>query len=213
MGEGTEAAGKPKRRLGLGVALLVSAGVAICSLILLAAIIGIANGHWSALFSDSGILTDLVIPSVIFLVVLAVTWRKGGWLRVRETYGLKAGYLDVRYRHYEDAIRSESWTRTKASQAAAADPGSAKSEKLAKGAQDASADLRQRRQQLRDLKQDLCAAFPDDAGLAKRLDAEFPVPDEPSTAEAPKTVPEAPKTVPEVANAAPEVSQAPPQAP
>jgi hypothetical protein len=195
MSEGAEAARKPKRRLGLGVALLVSASVAICSLILLAVIIGIANGRWSALFSDSGILTDLVIPSVIFLVVLAVTWRKGGWLRIRETYGLKAGYLDVRYRHYEDAVRSESWAQTKASRAEAADPGSAKSEKLAKGARDATADLRQRRQELRDLKQDLCDAFPDDAGLAKRLDAEFPVPDEPSTPEAPKAVPEAPQAL------------------
>jgi hypothetical protein len=195
MSEGTEPAGKPKRRLGLGVALLVAAGVAICSLILLAVIIGIANGHWSALFSDSGILTDLVIPSVVFLVVLAVTWRKGGWLRVREAYGLKAGYLDVRYRHYEDAIRSESWARTKASRAEAADPGSAKSEKLAESAREATADLRQRRQQLRDLKQDLCDAFPDDAGLAKRLDAEFPVPDEPSMPEVSQAAPEAPKAL------------------
>lgn len=84
-----------------------------------------------------------------------------------------------RYGHYEDAVSNTSWAEARAREAEASEPGSDKARELAKKAQEAKADFRLRRQELRKLKQDLCDTFPEDKEFAKRLDEEFPVTAEP----------------------------------
>jgi hypothetical protein len=174
-----KAARKPGRGTSIQVAVFLAICVAVCCLILLAAIFGIAQGRWSALFSDPGNFTDFIIPSVAFLVTLVIVWRKGGWLGVKEGLSLKTGYLATRYGHYKDAVKKASWAESDARRAEKSDPGSDKAKKLSEKAQEAKADLQLRRAELRRLKQDLCDTFAEDKGLAEQLDDEFPVPAEP----------------------------------
>jgi len=179
MSERPKVARKPGRSTSIQVAILLAISAALSCLLLLALIFGIAKGRWSALFSDPGNFTDIIIPSIVFLVTLVVAWRKGGWRGVKERYSFKTGYLATRYGHYEDAVNNTSRAEARARQAEASEPGSDKARKLAKKAQEAKARLQLRRQELRKLKQDLCDTFPEDKEFAKRLDEDFPVPAEP----------------------------------
>ena len=46
--------------------------------------------------------------------MLAATWRKGGWIRVKEKYGLKEDEIALRHRHYHEAVDKAEWLGKKA---------------------------------------------------------------------------------------------------
>jgi hypothetical protein len=167
-----------KQPRGIGIVLGLFFSFVIFAFLLLCLISGLIMGRWREVLLDSRDFAELLIPFTVGFFVLAATWRKGGWIRVKEKNGLKEDEIALRHRHYHEAVDKAEWLGKKAGWARAEDPQSAKTVKLTQRHEAAILGLRSRREELRGLKRDMCARFPEDKTLAKRLDEEYPVPEE-----------------------------------
>ena len=103
-----------KQPRGIGIVLGLFFSFVIFAFILMCLISGLIMGRWRELLLDSRDFAELLIPFTVAFFVLAATWRKGGWIRVKEKYGLKEDEIALRHRHYHEAVDKAEWLGKKA---------------------------------------------------------------------------------------------------